>query len=67
LTSKLDKRSTLVYIVAGAAVTGSAWISFVPDWLSGFAFGSILAVAIAVVLLLTVAVRSIGSSPPPVM
>jgi hypothetical protein len=59
----LDKRATLVYIMAGAAVTGSAWITFVPDWLSGSTFGSILAVAIAVVVVSTIAVRSIGSAP----
>jgi hypothetical protein len=59
----LDRRTTLVYIVAVAAVTGSAWITFVPDWLSGSTFGSILAVAIAVVVVSTIAVRSIGSPP----
>jgi hypothetical protein len=59
----LDRRTTLVYIVAVAAVTGSAWITFVPDWLSGSTFGSILAVAIAVVVVSTIAVRSIGPSP----
>ena len=59
----LDRRTTLVYIIAGVALIGSAWIAFVPDWLSASTFGWILAVAIGLVVVSTIAVRSIGSPP----
>jgi hypothetical protein len=57
----LDRRTTLVYALAGAAVTVSAWIAFVPEWLSGSTFGAMLAVTIALVVVSIVAVRSIGA------
>ena len=54
----LDRRSTLVYFIAGAAVTGSAWTTFVPGSVSGSTFGTILAVTIGLFAVSTVALRS---------
>jgi hypothetical protein len=58
----LDRRTTLVYLAAGAAVAGSAWITFVPDSVSGSTFGSILAVTIGLLVVSTTALRSSRST-----
>jgi hypothetical protein len=58
----LDKRSTLVYFIAGTAVTASAWTTFVPGSVSGSTFGSILAVTIGLFAVSTIALRSSRST-----
>jgi tetrahydromethanopterin S-methyltransferase subunit E len=54
----VDRRSTLVYLVAGAAVASSAWATFVPDSISGSTFGWILVVTIGLFVVSTIATRS---------
>jgi hypothetical protein len=56
-------KQAIVYFIAGAAVTGSAWITFVPESVSRSTFGSILAVAFGLVVVSTIALRSSRSTP----
>ncbi len=59
----LSKRSILLYLIAGAAVTAVLWATFVPGSLSATTFGSILAVAIGLWGVSIIALRSSRPGP----
>lgn len=59
----LGKLSTVLYLVVGAAVTALAWAALVPGSFSPTTFGSMLAVAIGLWGVSTIALRS--SRPDP--
>jgi hypothetical protein len=59
----LDERTIVVYLIAGAAIVSSAWITFVPESVSGSTFGSILAVAFGLLVVSTIALRSSRATP----
>ena len=59
----LGKLSILLYLVAGAMVTAVAWAALVPASLSAATFGSMLAVAIVLWGVSTIALHS--SRPDP--
>ena len=54
----VDRGSTFVYLVAGAALVGSVWTTFAPDSISGSTFGWILLVTIGLLAVSTLAERS---------
>jgi membrane protein YqaA with SNARE-associated domain len=59
----LDKRTIVVYLIAGAAIVSSAWITFVPESVAGSTLGSILAVAFGLLVVSTIALRSSRATP----
>ena len=58
----LNRRSILVYLIAGAAVAGSAFTTFVPDSVSGSTFVTIVAVATGLFVVSMMALRSSRST-----
>ena len=62
-TLMLGKLSTVLYLVVAAAVTAFTWAAFVPGSLSPTTFGSVLATAIGLWGVSTIALRS--SRPDP--